>query len=159
MYVQRAVVTATRVSIATVLCLAVHGCEDVTGGAVELSWKLRPSSSSDPDKFVNCDSGKVGAGPVTAIRLDWTVGDVAKFDQWSCGDEHGVTRFDLPPGRAQLTVTPRCLPDGEGDADPAAYIAPALEQRDVIVGDIVSLGAVELVVVVSSCDQQTCICR
>jgi hypothetical protein len=149
----------TRVSIATVACLAVHGCDSVNGGAVELSWKLRPSSSSEADKFVDCNSGKPGAGAVTAIRLDWTVDDKASFDQWSCGDEHGVTKFDLPPGTALLSVTPRCGPNGERDAEEGSYIAPALEQRDVIVGDIVSLGAVELVVVVSYCDQQICICR
>src|SRR5262245_57385888 len=29
------------------LCLAVHGCADVRGGAVELNWKLRASTGSD----------------------------------------------------------------------------------------------------------------
>jgi hypothetical protein len=150
---------APRVLLATVACLAVHGCDAVNGGAVELSWKLRPASSSDDDKFVDCKSGKLGTGTVTAIRLEWSVGGVASFDQWDCSAEHGVTRFDLPPGTALLSVAPRCGVNGELAAEPKSYIAPALEQRDVIVGDIVSLGAVELVVVVSYCDQQTCICR
>lgn len=159
MYVRHAAVNATRVAFATGMWLGVHGCESVNGGAVELSWKLRPSSSSEDDKFVNCNSGKVGAGAVTAIRLTWTVDGATSFDQWRCDDEHGVTKFDLPPGTASLTVTPRCGPDFERDPEPASYIAPALEQRQVIVGDIVSLGAVELVVVVSYCGQQACICR
>ena len=38
-------------------------------------------------------------------------------------------------------------------------IAPAPERRMVIAGDTVSLGAVELVLQVSSCNQQPCICH
>ncbi|MBX3155256.1 MAG: hypothetical protein KF773_04595 [Deltaproteobacteria bacterium] len=144
--------------MATLVCLAVLGgaCSDVDGGAVELSWKLRPASSSDPDKFVDCASGKPGTRPVTAIRLDWTVGDDMGFDEWPCSDNSGVTRFALPPGTALLSVSPRCA---EGAAALDTYIAPAPEQRNVILGDTVSLGAVEIVVVVSYCDDQPCICQ
>src|ERR1041384_5592032 len=46
--------------VAGTLYLLVHGCDTVSGGAVELSWKLRPASSSLSDKFVDCDSGKPG---------------------------------------------------------------------------------------------------
>src|ERR1041384_1561000 len=46
----------TRVGIVT-LWLLIHGCDTVNGGAVELSWKLRPASSSDEGKFVHCTSG------------------------------------------------------------------------------------------------------
>ncbi|MEJ7598968.1 MAG: hypothetical protein WKG01_13755 [Kofleriaceae bacterium] len=143
--------------VATALCLSVHGCADVDGGAVELSWKLRPTSSSDEDKFVACVSGKAGTGAVTYIRLDWEVGGVADSVAWSCSDNHGVTKFDLPAGMARLTVHPEC-----GDhalADPASYTSPAVEQRRVSPGDTVSLGAVELVVNVSYCTTQPCICQ
>jgi len=139
------------------LCLLVHGCAGVDGGAVELSWKLRPTSSSAEDKFVECDSGRSGTGPVTFIRLDWEVGDITGSEAWSCDDNHGVTKFDLPAGTARLVVHPEC-----GDhlgADPASYIAPAVEQRRVNPGDTVSLGAVELVVNVTYCPEQPCICR
>jgi hypothetical protein len=138
------------------VCLGVLGCSDVLGGAVELSWKLRPASSSDPDKFVDCESGKPGTRPVTAIRLDWVVGGLTSYDEWPCSDNSGVTRFDLPPGTALLSVQPRCA---EGAASLDTYIAPAPEQRTVILGDTVSLGAVEIVVVTSYCDDQTCICK
>src|SRR5689334_12951978 len=139
-------------ALATGLCLAVHGCDDVAGGAVELSWKLRPASSSDDDKFVDCDSGKSGTGPVRRIRLDWEVDGVRDFKSWLCSDNHGVTGFDLPaPGEALLWVTPECE---DGPALPATYIAPAPERRRVILGDTVSLGAVELVVAVSYCGDQ-----
>lgn len=152
---------AIRVAIVT-LCLPVHGCDSVSGGAVELSWKLRPASSALPDKFVDCNSGKTGAGPVTGIRLHWRVDDLHGGGEsggsqvWRCEDNHGVTGFDLPEGTADLWVTPECAPGRP--AAPDTYIAPAPVQRGVIRGDTVSLGAVELVVSVSSCDVQPCIC-
>jgi len=146
------------VAIATALCLAVHGCTDVDGGAVELSWKLRPASSNLPDKFVACDSGKAGTNPVTRIRLEWELegGAPGGAAEWPCDDSHGVTGFDLPVGEALLTVKPVCA---TGLALPGSYIAPAAERRQVNLGDTVSLGAVELVVVVSYCDDQLCICE
>jgi hypothetical protein len=155
------VAASTRMTLATVLCLLVHGCEDVNGGAVELSWKLRPASSSLEDKFVDCNPGEMGPKPVTDIRLDWEVRDEASvvhtgFAKWRCNENHGVTGFDLPEGLALLWVTPLCA---EGEANPASYIAPAAEQRRVIVGDTISLGAVEIIVVVTICDEtQPCIC-
>ena len=59
-------------------------------------------------------------------------------------------------GVALLWVTPLCATE---DANRASYIAPAAEQRRVIVGDTISLGAVEIVVVVTTCGEtQPCIC-
>jgi hypothetical protein len=143
-------------ALATGLCLSVHGCENVQGGAVELSWKLRPASSSLEDKFVDCDSGREDTGPVTHIRLSWEVGDQQGFAAWPCDENHGTTGFDLPQGDALLTVTPECSEGAAARAD--SYIAPAAEQRRVIVGDTISLGAVEIVVVVTDCQAQSCIC-
>jgi hypothetical protein len=155
-------------TLATGLCLLVHGCEDVNGGAVELSWKLRPASSSLEDKFVGCkvplrddlDRPPSRTGEVIAMRLDWEVIDQsgvrADSAEWECADSHGVTGFDLPEGTAFLTVTPLCK-EGE-PAKRTSYIAPAAEQRRVIVGDTVSLGAIELVVTMTSCKTQCCIC-
>jgi hypothetical protein len=152
-----------RVAIVT-LCLPVHGCDTVNGGAVELSWKLRPASSALSDKFVDCDSGTdLGVGgkrPVTAIRLHWRVDGQESSQAWRCQDNRGVTGFDLPEGTAQLWVTPECA---DGPASPAAYITPAIVERAVTRGNTVSLGAVELVVEVSYCgpamgSTQPCIC-
>lgn len=154
------VAASTRMAFATLLCLSVHGCEDVNGGAVELSWKLRPASSSLEDKFVGCNPGRAETNRVTDIRLDWEVRDQAGVragsEDWPCTDNHGATGFELPEGDALLRVTPLCA---GGPADPTSYIAPAAEQRRVIVGDTVSLGAVELVVIVTDCTAQRCICR
>jgi hypothetical protein len=150
--------------VLVVIACAVAACSDVDGGAVELSWKLRPASSSLEDKFVDCRSGQDGTNPVTAIRLDWSVDVVVNgtveqqvaAEEWPCDDSHGVTGFVLPEGSALFSITPLC---GFGPADPASFVAPAVEQRRVIVGDTVSLGAVELIVQVSDCAVQPCICQ
>lgn len=148
------------------VCL-VAACDDVAGGAVELSWKLRPAASSLDNKFVDCDSGRAGTGPVTAIRLHWDVqSDSADptgkqgSRAWECNDSHGVTGFELAEGTASLWVTPECA---GGPALPDTYLAPAIVQRRVIRGEAVSLSAVELVVNVSYCaaageGDQPCIC-
>jgi len=144
------VVRLIRVAIAT-LCLPVHGCDTVAGGAVELSWKLRPASSSREEKFVDCDSSPY---PVTQIRLHWQVENAADprgqegSQPWPCRFNHGVTGFDLADGVANLWITPECE---NGPAKPASYIAPAIVQRSVARGDTVSLGAMELVVAVTRC--------
>jgi len=152
----RPVATASR-AVVLVLCLAVHGagCADVDGGAVELSWKLRAATGSDVT-FLDCAVGVEGAGRVTHIRLDWDVDGVADFRQWRCEDDHGVTGFELPEGRALLRVRPVC---GDREAAAGTYIAPAPEQRTVIAGNTVSLGGVELLLEVSSCNVQPCICQ
>lgn len=138
------------------LCMGVVGCRAIDGGAVELSWKLRPASGST-QLFVDCDSGQPGTNPVTGVRLDWQVGDRAGFAAWKCTDYHGVTGFDLPPGTAVLTVSPECA---GGPAHINTYSAPAPEQRVVTVGDTISLGAVELLVQTIDCsDALPCICQ
>jgi hypothetical protein len=138
------------------VCVLATACDTVDGGAVELSWKLRPASSDLDNKFVDCNSGEDGTGPVVAIQLRWLVGDVEGSDEWSCGDSHGVTGFALPPGSALFSVVPVC---DFGPATTDSYIAPPVEQRNVILGNTVSLGAIELVVNVSYCGPQPCICN
>ena len=88
------------------LCLCVYGCADVNGGAVELSWKLRPASEST-DIFVDCDPGIVGAQPVTRIRLDWQVDEKTGFASWQCTDYHGVTSFESSERYGAAFGTPR----------------------------------------------------
>jgi hypothetical protein len=72
-------------------------------------------------------------------------------------DDHGVTKFELPEGRALLRVSPICR-DGMV-ASTSTYSAPAPEQRMVIKGNTISLFGVELLLEVSSCDVQACICQ
>ncbi len=149
---------------AMAMAIVSAACTGVDGGAVELSWKLRPTSSALEDKFVDCTSEKAGTGPVTAIRLDWSVevvvdGQIEQqldAEEWPCDDSHGVTGFVLPEGAALFSVSPVCE---FGPALASTFIAPAVEQRRVFVGDTVNLGAVELVVQVSDCSVQPCICQ
>lgn len=157
-----------RIAIAT-LCLAVHACDLGTGGAVELSWSLRPGSGSGSDKFVGCearDRQNHLIRAITRVRLHWTVGSVTCSHAWPCDANHGATRFEVPSGIADLTLTLECgsptpgLAECEDDqpADPATYIAPAIVQRDAIRGEAVTLGAVELVVSDAACPQPPCTC-
>jgi len=132
-------------------------CTTVDGGAVELSWTLRPASSPLTDKFIACDATVDGFQiHVAQIRLDWvSSNEPGPGAAWPCSHSHGVTKFELAPGDTLLSVTPVC---DTGTAATNTYIAPAPERRTVMAGDTVSLGAVELVLQVSACDQQPCIC-
>jgi hypothetical protein len=144
-------------AVALALCLVVHaGCTEVSGGAVELSWKLRAKTGSS-HTFLDCAIDLAGTGQVRQIRLEWTVDGEIGFRQWSCDDDHGTTSFELPEGQALLIVRPVCENDRVADAD--TYTSPAPEQRTVIAGDTVNMGGVELLLEVASCNQQPCICQ
>jgi hypothetical protein len=148
---QRAVVLA--------LCLVVHGCADVHGGAVELSWKLRAVTGSD-HTFLDCAIALEPTNErvqIAKIQLEWTVGMDTNVRSWPCDDDHGVTKFELPEGTALLRVSPICVNDAVALA--STFRAPAPEQRNVIVGNTINLGGVELLLEVSSCDLQPCICQ
>lgn len=158
MWVQSRVARAPR-TIATVLYLLVHAaCTDATGGAVELSWQLRPASGTPTTQpSIDCTSGLPGTGPVTGVMLSWSDDSKPGSVTFDCAPKHGVTRFILPPGDALLSVSPVCA---NGPASPDTYIAPAPVQRTVNVGDTVSLGAVEIVLQVNGCSPtQPCICQ
>jgi len=143
-------------AIRLAVCLGGYGCHTIDGGAVELSWKLRPASGS-PELFVDCDSGLPGTNAVSAIRLQWQVSGDTGFAVWKCTDYHGLTGFELPPGTALLSVAPQCA---SGSARTDTYIAPAPLQRTVKIGDTISLGAVELIVYTTDCsDARPCICE
>ena len=159
------------VAMATRVSPLVHGCTDVKGGAVELSWKLRAAAGAT-EAFVSCNS--VGElldsqghlfedGLLTRIRLHWqpATGDASSAD-FQCSASHGVTTFVVPPGDNLLWVRPVCgtgAASFEPDDNDGTYVAPAPAQRTVIAGDTVSLGAVELVLQVSKCTQQACVCQ
>lgn len=146
-------------AVVFVLCLGVHGCTEVNGGAVELSWKLRAETGAE-NTFLDC---LIRLQPtnqmveVAKIQLEWDVEGEAGTRSWPCDDDHGVTKFELPEGSALLHVSPICA--NNRVADENTFKAPAPEQRNVIEGNTVSLGGVELLLEVSSCDLQACICQ
>jgi hypothetical protein len=135
------------------VCLAVHGCTDVDGGAVELSWKLRPTdNTSCGDDETCCEASSVGR-----MRLTWDVGGQIGFDSWPCEDNRAVTGFSIPAGEAILFVAPECTSGLAATED--TYESPAPLVRDVAVGDVVSLNAVVVQVQIGACELQPCICR
>ncbi len=140
------------------LLLFATGCSITSDGAVELSWTFRPASSSLPDMFEGCNANNEGGThPIESIALDWDVDGAKGSFSWPCGNFTGATGFDVPPGQAALTVRPICT-----DAiplDPASFIAPAPIVRDVAKADVVSLGVIEIVIQVSSCLEQPCVCH
>jgi hypothetical protein len=150
--------SCTHTVIGTLVYLGVHaGCANGTGGAVELSWRLRPASSALPDKFLDCLAPDTSVrGSVTRIRLDWQVSERSGTASWLCTDNQGVTGFDLPPGIATLTISPECA---DKDALASTYIAPPPVQRESIAGETITLGAMELVLQVDRCAEQPCICQ
>lgn len=154
---RRGVARAPRLAV-TVVYLAVHAaCNTVDGGAIELSWRLRPNSGAGTSQpLIECTSTFPQTGPVTGIRLDWQVGSDSAFEVFDCNAQQGVTRFVVPPGQALISVSPVCA---SGPADTSTYTAPAPVQRTVTVGNTVSMGAVELILQVSSCNLQPCICQ
>ena len=152
-------------AIQAALYLGVHGCTAVSGGAVELSWKLRGASGSD-DSFIDCDANGAltndkgpieGVGRVVDIQIAWdqngSGGGNARF---RCADGHGITGFTLPPGDVALTVSPIC--SNGNAADPSTYSAPAPVLRSVTAGNTVSLGAVEMVLQIDCSLGGHCIC-
>lgn len=152
-------VAGTLRAVVFALCLAVHGCADVDGGAVELSWKLRAASGST-STFLNCAIMLAPTNQrveVSRIQLDWDVDGDVGVRSWPCDDDHGVTKFELPEGQALLRVSPICA--NGMVAAPSTFSAPAPEQRNVIVGNTISLGGVELLLEVSSCNVQACVCQ
>jgi hypothetical protein len=131
------------VALATLLLCGAHGCTNVTGGAVELSWSLHGTDG----KPVECVDAGVGR-----IRLIWQVGSTERFDAWPCTDNRAVTGFEIPEGDALLSVAPECVSGQPADLD--FYQAPAPVARTVTEGDVVELHAI--VVQLPTCTGTIC---
>ena len=143
--------TVWRVGV-PLLCLAVHGCIQADGGAVELSWALR---STDDREITDC-----AAGRIRDIELWWQTSDVTGVKDFPCEDSHGTTAFELPSGQVSLWVQPtcefetgpRCLTSPTPcecvakAADSATFEAPPPLVRSVVVGETVTLDAVVMVI-------------
>jgi hypothetical protein len=139
-----------RVVVTIFTCLSLHAsCADVSGGAVELSWLLRPSNG---DESVCSDQSCCQTSRVAQMRLNWSVAGNPGSDAWRCDDNRAVTKFEIPPGDATLWVAPECAC---GPATPDTYEAPAPVVRTLVVGEVVSLNAVVVQVQVSS----ICLCQ
>jgi hypothetical protein len=155
---QRSVVTriATMGLALTGLCPALHGCIDVQGGAVELSWSLEDYAGNT---VKGCARNRV-----KQMRLWWEADATLRSATWPCGQDSAVTGFTLPEGNVFLSVEPVCehgVPPMEG-----TFVAPAPVARVVHAGEVVTLNTV-LVMVRNDCvnkntedelDGTDCIC-
>jgi hypothetical protein len=131
------------------LCLSLHAsCADVSGGAVELSWLLRPA---DGNESVCSDQSCCLSSGVSQMRLNWSVDGNPGSDAWRCDDNRAVTKFEIPPGEATLWVAPEC---SCGIPCTDKYEAPPPVVRTLVVGEVVSLNAVVVQVQVPS----ICVC-
>jgi hypothetical protein len=137
------------VALAPLVCLPVHGCIEVDGGAVEVSWDLRGSDGSDTD----CEP----AG-VAGIELAWDVAGTGGTVVFPCADARGVTVFEVPEGQAALSLRPVCV--GGQPAEEGAFRAPAPIVRTVTAGEVVTLATQVLEVRLAGCTEGApCICR
>lgn len=125
---------------------AVHGCTTVEGGAVEISWNLR-----------NVDGTGVSCGAANVARIDLYVSDdfgngIISFP---CGDERGVTRFDIAPGEAELWLAPGCE-----EGTPIAYRAPPPIVRTITAGEVITLDTQLIEVRAGNClPEDPCTCQ
>lgn len=129
------------VALATLLSCPLHGCTDVSGGAIELSWHLENfDGSSRPE----CAPSNTAVAPIGFVKLWWQVDTGRSSLEIQCSRFHGVTSFDVPEGQALVWVEPECL-DGT-PVKPSAFMAPAPIARTITVGDVVELHAVVIAI-------------
>jgi hypothetical protein len=142
------------VAVIALACLGIlSSCTNVSGGAVELSWLLRPSNG---DENACSEQSCCRTSRVADMRLMWDVGGTTGSESWPCEDNRAVTGFVLPPGEASLWVTLECA---DVPAATNAYEAPAPVVRTIVDGEVVSLNAVVVQVDIADCDPQRCICQ
>jgi hypothetical protein len=139
------------VALATLLSCGLHGCTNVSGGAVELSWSLEDADGTHLD----CPA------EVARIRLWWQGDQGLHGSSWPCKDNRGVTGFEIPTGANQLWVTPEC-PDSSTPSA-ATFVSPPPIVRTFAEGDVVELHAIVMQLVVPSatvnCAATACVCR
>lgn len=142
-----------------VLALVAGGpaCIEIDGGAVELSWSLR---SFDGDRVRNCNAARVDE-----VRICWqsiddgtSTGVCQGSQSFPCGEENGVSGFEIAPGRTAFWVEPICF-DGS-PAEVGSYQVPPPIVRTVEDGKIVTLDSLLIVVTpfASGCPDTGCTC-
>lgn len=141
----RARIARMAATVTILVALGGHGCAEIDGGAVDLSWTLE---RLDGRRVEQCIDARVDK-----IRLGW--GGEGEYHEWNCEDRTAVTRFDIPSGERLFWVTPICV--GGQPADAATYEAPAPIARTIEAGEVVTLNTV-LIMVNTDCSGCACIC-
>ena len=134
------------------LALALAGCPQIDGGAVEVAWVLRHSDNA-PGK---CDDSNLPAHyHIDRLRLrvvpeqDPGMDLCATVDslsvcEFSCGDGGGASAFDIPPGTYFFDLVPLT---SDGSIIPSSVISrPPPLRRTIVEGDIADLGIWQLVI-------------
>jgi len=143
--------------LALMLAPAVTGCIEIDGGAVELSWSLR---SFDGDRVGECAKVRIDEVRVCwqPVADDTSTGVCEGSQSFPCGEENGVSGFEIDPGSTAFWIEPICL-DG-ALADPGSYQVPPPIVRTVEDGNIVTLNSLLIVVTPfgGSCPDSGCTC-
>ena len=139
------------------LAAGASACIEIEGGAVELSWSLR---SFDGERVDSCADARI-----EEVRICWqaveegpSTGVCQGSQSFPCGEENGVSGFEIAPGRAAFWIEPICL-DGS-PADLGSYQVPPPIVRTVEDGKIVTLNSLLIVVTPfrSTCPEAGCTC-
>jgi hypothetical protein len=136
---------------ALLLALALAGCVDVDGGAVEVGWDLRfPDGrrTDDDDNYIDCTKAQLGkmalALPPVGPGTDPCAGDDrCRFPCSHMG--FGTTPFVIPEGEYSISLQildPTGSPLGSGEG----IVTPGPIVRQVRTGQITSL-SVNLIIV------------
>lgn len=146
-----------RVFVLAALTAAAGACIEIDGGAVELSWSLR---SFDGERVDSCASARVDEVRVCweSVEDDASTGICEGSEFFPCGEENGVSGFEIPPGRAAFWIEPICV-DGS-PAEVGSYQVPPPIVRTVEDGKIVTLNSLLIVVTPfgTSCPDEGCTC-
>ena len=137
-----------RITLIAVLFSAL-GCVSIDGGAVEASWQVM---TQDGRTITDCGCT---CSPIAKIRLqlipvsggsDPCAGH--STCAFSCNQQSGATRFDIPPGTYAISLVPvgedgNDITNGEaGTCSAKSGVAP--EVRDVIKGRVTQLNAMTM---------------
>jgi len=121
-----------------VALVAVAGCVDINGGAVEFSWSLRT------DTGMERTCAQTSITQVTLCMRDCDTepctGAETCPSTFPCDRLRGATQFDIAPGRKAIEIRPDCA------SGPARVIVPPPLVRDIVKGDVTELNALLITV-------------
>ncbi len=123
-------------------------CVDVSGGAVEVSWKVfSPSGSECPEEGSRCQAGGVATVVIRAQRLDTPDGGagspVLESREFRCEAQTGSTDFNLVDGRYALSLALK--PRGPCGAVDCRFTVPPPIVKDVRYSQVTQMGLLEII--------------
>ena len=141
-----------RITLIAVLFSAL-GCVSIDGGAVEASWQV---TTQDGRTITDCGCT---CSPIAKIRFQLlpVSADGGSDDPcagrstcaFSCNQQSGATRFDIPPGTYAISLVPvgedgnDITNGGAGTCSAKSGVAP--EVREVIKGRVTQLNAMAII--------------